>query len=197
MSAARPPTWSSEPPPPPSRTRTRTGPDAFAQLSSEGAATVLLFARGMLDDELRRTPHLVNASLHVFAARVQSVTNEASEDMLIGELFEELDARGEATGLGLEAFKARLRTAHRASLLGLRAWTAEDGTSGLTATASAVEDGGAMLHLVRRTTVPLPIPWGRPAPLVPRTPRVIRDLASVPPGGGGEEPCCSGASRGP
>ncbi|UQA57464.1 hypothetical protein [Polyangium aurulentum] len=310
MSAARPPTWSSEPPPPPSRTRPRTGPGAFDLLSREGAAAVLIFARGMLEEELRRTPHLVNASLHVFAgrvqsaarsategvyrgrvfiaplfrlmrergevgscpttaafkarllraharglitlarctraenvnplifaasavrrrratfhvvlrwprrhnvkvaledtldaldpkayaaaedyarkvhedeqrregrprlitlsldafaARVQAVTNEASEDVLIGELFEELDARGEATGLGLGAFKARLRAAHRAGLLGLRPWGAEDGHSGLSVTASAVEHEGTMLHLVRRTASPLPIPWGRPAPLL-------------------------------
>ncbi len=310
MSAARPPTWSSEPPPPPSRTRPKTGPDAFDLLSREGAATVLLFARGMLEDERRRTPHLVNVSLHVFAARVQSaarsategvyrgrvfiaplfrlmrergevaacpttaafkarllraharglitlarctraenvnplivaastvrrrrgpfnvvlqwsrrhnvkialedtldaldrkayaaaedyarkvhedeqrregrprlitlplealatrvqaVTNEASEDMLIGELFEELDARGEATGLGLEAFKARLRAAHHAGLLGLRPWGTEDGPGGMLVTASAVDDDGTTLHLVRRTAVPLPIPWGRPPPLL-------------------------------
>jgi hypothetical protein len=309
MSAARPPTWPSEPPPP-SRTRPKTGPDAFDLLSREGAATVLLFARGMLEDELRRVPHLVNVSLHVFAARVQSaarsamegvyrgrvfiaplfrlmrergevgscpttaafkarllraharglitlarckraenvnplivaasavrrrrgtfnvvlqwprrhnvrialedtldtldpkayaaaedyarkvhedeqrregrprlitlplaafaarvqaVTNEAFEDMLIAELFEEFDARGEATGLGLEAFKARMRAAHCAGLLGLRALGAEDGLGGQSVTASAVDHEGTTLHLVRRTALPLPIPWGRPPPLV-------------------------------
>ena len=109
---------------------------------------------------------MTTLSLEALAARVQAVTNEASEDVLIGELFEELDARGEATDLGLEAFKARLQAAHGAGLLGLRAWTAEDGHSGLSVTASAVEHEGTTLHLVRRTAAPLPIPWGRPPPLV-------------------------------
>jgi len=110
---------------------------------------------------------LITLSLDAFAVRVQAVTNEASEDVLIGELFEELDARGEATGLSLELFKARLRAAHRAGLLGLRRWSAEDGPSALGVTASGVDHEGTMLHLVCRTAVPLPIPWGRPAPLLP------------------------------
>src|SRR5690349_21163360 len=87
MSAAGPPTWSSEPPPPPSRTRLRTGPGAFDLLSHEGAAAVLPFARSMLEDELRRAPRLVNVSLHVFAARVQSAARSATEGVHRGRVF--------------------------------------------------------------------------------------------------------------
>jgi len=126
------------------------------------------YARKVHEDEQRREgrPRLITLSLEAFAARVQAVTNEAAEDMLIGELFEELDARGEATGLGLEAFKARLRAAHHAGLLKLRPWGAVDGPGGLSVAASAVDHEGTTLHLVRRTAIPLPIPWGPPPPLV-------------------------------
>jgi hypothetical protein len=142
--------------------------DTLDALDPKAYAAAEDYARKVHEDEQRREgrPRLITLSPEAFAARVQAVTNEASEDMLIGELFEELDARGEATGLGLEAFKARLRAAHRAGMLGLRAWGAEDGPRGWSVTASAVEHEETTLHLVCRTEVPLPIPWGRPPPLV-------------------------------
>ncbi|WP_272422110.1 hypothetical protein [Polyangium jinanense] len=144
--------------------------DTLDALDPKAYAAAEDYARKVHEDEQRREgrPRLITLSLDGFAARVQAVTNEAAEDVLIGELFEEFDARGEATGLSLEAFKARLRAAHRAGLLGLRPWGDKDGPSGLGVTASAVDHDGTTLHLVRRTPVPLPIPWGRPAPLLPR-----------------------------
>jgi hypothetical protein len=142
--------------------------DTLDALDPKAYAAAEDYARKVHEDEQRREgrPRLITLSPDAFAARAQAVTNEASEDVLIGELFEELDARGEVTGLDLEAFKARLRAAHRAGLLGLRAWDAEDGPGGLSVTASAVDHEGTTLHLVRRTAVALPIPWGRPPPLV-------------------------------
>jgi hypothetical protein len=142
--------------------------DTLGALAPKAYAAAEDYARKVHEDEQRREgrPRLITLSLEALAARVQTVTNEAPEDVLIGELFEELDARGETTGLNLEAFKARLRAAHRAGLLGLRAWGSEDGPGGRSMTASAVDHEGTTLHLVRRTAVPLPIPWGRPPPLV-------------------------------
>jgi hypothetical protein len=142
--------------------------DTLDALDKKAYAAAEDYARKVHEDEQRREgrPRLITLSPEAFAARVQAVTNEASGDVLIGELFEELDARGEATGLGVDAFKARLQAAHRAGLLGLRPWGAEDGPGGLSLTASAVDHEETTLHLVRRTPAPLPIPWGRPAPLV-------------------------------
>jgi hypothetical protein len=81
--------------------------DTLDALDPKAYAAAEDYARKVHEDEQRREgrPRLITLSPDAFAARVQAVTNEASEDVLIGELFEELDARGEATGIGLEAFK--------------------------------------------------------------------------------------------
>ncbi|TKC98661.1 hypothetical protein [Polyangium fumosum] len=142
--------------------------DVVATLSPKAYAAAKNFARRVQDDEKRREgrPRLITLPLDAFAARVQTVVNEGSHDALIVELFQEFDDRGEATGLGLSAFKARLRGAHRRGLLTLRAWQAKDGVKTPAIQVSAVDHEGMKLHLVCRTAAPLPIPWGRPARLV-------------------------------
>jgi len=154
MSAARPPTWSSEPPPPPSRIRPRTGPDAFDLLSCEGAAAVLLFARAMLEDELRRAPHLVNASLPLFAERVQSAARRATEGVYCGRvfiapLFRLMRERGEVSSCPTTAaFKARLLRAHVRGLLTLARCTPAEKVNPLIVAASAVRRRRANFHVV-------------------------------------------------
>ncbi|MDC0742948.1 hypothetical protein [Polyangium mundeleinium] len=144
--------------------------DVLEALSPKAYAAAKDFARKVHEDEQRREgrPRLITLRLDAFAARVQAVANEGSHDALIVELFQELDDRGEATGLGLSAFKALLRGAHRRGLLTLRAWQAKDGVKTPVMQVSAVDHEGMKLHLVCRTAAPLPIPWGRPAlPLPP------------------------------
>ncbi|MDC0743184.1 hypothetical protein [Polyangium mundeleinium] len=144
--------------------------DVLEALSPKAYAAAKEFARKVHEDEQRREgrPRLISLRLDAFATRMQAVANEGSHDALIMELFHELDERGEATGLGLSAFKARLRGAHRRGLLTLRAWQAKDGVKTPAMQLSAVDHEGMKLHLVCRTAAPLPIPWGRPAlPLRP------------------------------
>ncbi|MDC3956250.1 hypothetical protein KEG38_20485 [Polyangium jinanense] len=149
--------------------------DVVATLSPKAYAAAKDFARKVHDDEKRREgrPRLITLPLDALAARVQTVVNEGSQDALIVELFRELDERGEATGLSLRAFKARLRAAHRMGLLTLRAWQATDGGETPAMQASVVGHEGMTLHLVCRTAASLPIPWGRPARLLVPAPRWI------------------------
>ena len=149
--------------------------DVVGALSPKAYAAAKDFARKVHEDEKRREgrPRLITLPLDAFAARAQAVVNESSHDALVVELFRELDDRGEATGLGLSAFKARLRGAHRTGLLTLRAWQVKDGVESPAMQASVVGHEGMTLHLVCRTAVPLPIPWGRPAPLLVSAPRWI------------------------
>ncbi|WP_282424457.1 hypothetical protein [Polyangium sp. 15x6] len=149
--------------------------DVVEALSPKAYTAAKDFARKVHQDEMRREgrPRLITLSLDAFAARVQAVVNEGSHDALVVELFQELDDRGEATRLGLSAFKARLRCAHHTGLLTLRAWQAKDGAENPAMQASVMGYEGIMLHVVCRTAVPLPIPWGRPAPLLVSAPRWI------------------------
>ncbi|MDC3985963.1 hypothetical protein [Polyangium jinanense] len=144
--------------------------DVVATLSPKAYAAAKDFTRKVHDDEKRREgrPRLITLPLDAFAARVQTLVNEGSHDALIVELFRELDERGEATGLGLRAFKGRLRAAHRAGSLELSSCEARDGGDSEIVQASAVDHGGMTLHLVCRTAMPLPIPWGRPTLLLRR-----------------------------
>ncbi|MDC0749976.1 hypothetical protein [Polyangium mundeleinium] len=144
--------------------------DLIETLSPKAYVATKDFTRKVHEDEKRREgrPRLITLPLDAFAARVQVVVNEGSHDALVVELFREFDDRGEATGLGLRAFKARLRAAHRAGSLKLRACEAKDGVETPAMQVSAVDHEGMKLHLVCRTAAPLPIPWGRPAlPLPP------------------------------
>ncbi|MDI1451895.1 hypothetical protein [Polyangium sp. 6x1] len=149
--------------------------DVVEALSPKAYAAAKDFAREVHEDEKRREgrPRLLTLPLDAFAARVQTVVNEGSHDALVVELFRELDDRGEATGLGLSAFKARLRGAYRTGLLTLRAWQATDGVESPATQASVVGHEGMTLHLACCAAAPLPIPWGRPAPLLVPTPRWI------------------------
>ncbi|TKC93358.1 hypothetical protein E8A74_49525 [Polyangium fumosum] len=142
--------------------------DVVEALSPKAYAAAKDFARKVHEDEKRREgrPRLITLPLDEFAARVQTVVNEGSHDALVVQLFRELDDRGEATGLGLPAFKARLRAAHNAGLLALRPRVTGEGPDSAMTAASAVSHQAAKLHLVQRTADPLPIPWGRPALLV-------------------------------
>lgn len=151
--------------------------DVVEVLSPEACAVAKDYARKVHEDEKRceGRPRLITLPLDAFAARLQTVTNEGSEDAVVTELFRELDNRGEVTGLSLDAFKARLRAAHRAGLLALRALESHDGGNSDIANASCIEE--TTLHLVCRTAAPLPIPWGRPALIVPRARTTGVDVA--------------------
>ena len=139
-------------------------------LSPKAFTAVEDYAYRVRDDEQKceGRPRLITLELKEFAKRVQAVVNEEADDVLVAELFCELNERGEMTGLSFEAFKERLRTAHREGLIVLRAWEAKDGVNREIVDASAVEREGTTLHLVKRTAAPLPIPWGKPAPPLQR-----------------------------
>jgi hypothetical protein len=136
--------------------------DTLDALPPDAYAVVEEFAHKVREDELRREgrPRLVTLSPEAFATRVQAVVNEGPGDVLIEDLFRNLDERGEVTGLGLDEFNARLLAGHRAGLLMLCAASIAD--AGFVA-ATSVHQEGTTFTAVRRTETTAPIPWGRPA----------------------------------
>ncbi len=140
--------------------------DVIAALSKHAAASVTAYARKVREDErLReRMPRLVTVSPEAFAARVQTITNQGSGEMLVAEVFRRLSERGEMTGMGLSEFKARLLAGHRAGRLFLCAGDIR-GRSAELVEASAITDEGITLMVVQRTG-PAPIPWGPPPQIV-------------------------------
>jgi hypothetical protein len=101
----------------------------------------------MLDDELRRAPHLVNASLHLFAGRVQSAARSTTEGVyrgrvFIAPLFRLMRERDEVASCPTtKAFKARLLRAHARGLLTLAKCTRAENVNPLIVAASAFDAG--------------------------------------------------------
>jgi hypothetical protein len=138
--------------------------DVVLALSREAGARVLAFARKVQEDERRRhgRSRLLALPPEAYAVRVQEVANEGAEDLPILELFRRFDDRGEATGLSLEAFKARLLADHRAGRLALGRGNGMSGYGGATFADSSIVHEGTTFTVVRRSGLPAPIPWGPP-----------------------------------
>lgn len=120
--------------------------DVILALSVHSHGILAVHAIRVLEDErLRRgRPRLVSLFPEQFASRVQEVVDRQGRDVSVVELHSMFEELGEATGLGLHDFRARLAAADRSGRLSL-----------------------SPLDVVKRSNAPLPIPWGRPAPIVP------------------------------
>jgi hypothetical protein len=144
MSGETPPTRPSDRPPPASRTRPRTAPDVFCELTRDGAAVVLSFARAMLEQERRLSPKRFAASLQVFAFRVDLAVHSTTEGshkdgVFIAPLFRVMRARGELTSCpSLPAFKQRLYRAHLRGFLQLARCEEVEGVNPLVLAASVL-----------------------------------------------------------
>jgi hypothetical protein len=133
-------------------------------LSFRGNTNVSAYARRVREDERLRQgrKRLISLSPEAFAIRVQEVVNEEPGDMPVVELLQRLEERGEMTGFGLAAFKARLLAGHRNGRLTLG--ESDDGSEAVEA--SAISDHETTFTVVRRTDKPAPIPWGPPARII-------------------------------
>ena len=127
--------------------------EVMLALPKPSIASVAAYAAQVLDDERLRQgqPRLITLSPDAFAARVQTIADRYRRDVPLVELFLKLVELGEATGLGLEGFRARIRAAARTGKLSLGEAAGDSGT----------------IEVVRRSNTPLPIPWGPPAPMIP------------------------------
>ncbi len=139
-------------------------------LPDSARMTVASFARRVFADEALRDgrPRLITLEPEKFAARIQEFVDRELGDMPITTLFWKLEDRGEMTGIDIESFKTRLLAAHRAGRVRLGTQQETVRPDALFLHVPTIRDAGVTFSVVRRSNIPLPIPWGPPHPPIIR-----------------------------
>lgn len=148
----------------------RRSNDLFAAcgpLSPDGAAAVLAYARSLIEKNRRFPSAVQHLPLWNFVWAVRDAATEAKEGVvlvkdgrnyrrelvLVASIYRLLQARGEATGMSLGAFKARLLDAHNRKAMPLERCRQTEGISPLLLEASTIHSSEGPLHMLERDKI--------------------------------------------
>lgn len=139
---------------------------ACTPLSSDGAAAVLAYARSLIDKNRRYPAVLQHLPLWNFVWTVRDVATDAKEGIvyakeykrrrelvLIASLYRALLARGDAAGMSLAAFKARMLDAHVRKAMPLERCRHPENAPPLLLAASTIQGPRGPLHLLERDKI--------------------------------------------